>query len=116
MAEFISKGPGRLTRSSFKISLRRNKLTLTTETTADTILDVMSEQGHVYELSLKVKTTDSFKTPCWGTKFITTKALAHSSVADADPGSCAFLTHGSGSEVSFFRTSDHGLNPYFLRA
>ncbi len=79
---------------------------MTTETTAETILDVMSEQGHVYELSLKVKTRDDFKTPCWGTKFITTEALAHSSVADLDPGYCAFLTRGSGSEVSFFRTPD----------
>jgi hypothetical protein len=49
------KGPGRLAGCSFKISLGRTELTLTTETTAETILDVMSEQGHVYELSLKEK-------------------------------------------------------------
>jgi hypothetical protein len=68
---------------------------LTTETTAETILDVMSEQGHVYELSLKVKTRDDFKTLCRGTKFMTAKALARSNVADPNLGSCAFLTRGS---------------------
>ncbi len=85
---FIKKGPGGLAVCRFKICLGRNELTFTTETTAETILDVMSEQGHVYELSLKVKTRDDFKTPCWGAKFIKTKVLAHSSVAD--PGYCAF--------------------------
>ncbi len=86
----ISKGPDRLAGCRLKICLGRTELTgtLTTETTAETILDVMSEQGHVYELSLKVKKRDDFnKTPCCGPKFITTTALAHSGTTYPESGS-----------------------------